>query len=148
MLNSRARMVLDTLLPSQAHPQLGYGVFDAGFEAFYKDFARTANSSLRWGFQIALMSAIWVSPLLIGRIPPITLYPRETREQALAAMENSRFYALRQLMLILKTVICLSYGADRQVRDAIGYPLQADDERREQEHRHSALAGERKAELL
>lgn len=127
MLNSRARTVLDTLLPSQGHPLLKNGIFDVEFDTFYEHFARTGNSSLRWGFRLAVWAAIWVSPLLIGRVPPLLLYPRETRERALAAMENSRFYFLRQLMLILKTVVCLAYGANGQVRDAIGYPIQNDE---------------------
>jgi len=132
MLNSRARIVLDTLLPSQAHALLPHGLFDAGFEIFYWDFAQTANPMLRCGFQVALLAAIWFSPLLIWRIPPITLYSRETRERALAAMETSRFYLLRQLMLILKTVTSLCYGANRDVREAIGYPRQANPARSEQ----------------
>lgn len=135
MLDTRARVVLDTLLPSQAQPLLPYGLFDAGFESFYQDFARTANGTLRHSFQLALFAAIWISPLLIGRIPPITLYSRETRERALTAMETSRFYVLRQLMLILKLVASLSYGANREVRDAIGYPPQYDDRRAEKKER-------------
>src|SRR5512141_2352362 len=125
MLSSRARVVLDTLVPGQAHPALSEGIFDAGFDAFYAEFTRLANAPLRFGFRIALLTAVWVSPLLVGRIPPITLYPRETRERALTAMEESRLYPLPQLMLILKTVVCLSYGANRQVRDRLGYPTRA-----------------------
>jgi hypothetical protein len=125
VLNSRVRIVLDTLLPPHAHPVLPYGLFDAGFDRFYEDFAQTANSPLRFTFQLALFTAIWISPLLIRRIPPISLYPRETRERALAAMETSGVYLLRQMMLILKTVAALCYGANRDVRDAIGYlPIQ------------------------
>lgn len=124
MLSSRAHVVLDTLLPPHAHPSLPRGLFDAGFESFYQNFVRTANGTLRQGFQIALFAAIWISPLLIHRIPPITLHARETRERALAAMESSPFYFLRQMMLILKNVAALCYGANRGVRDAIGYPRQ------------------------
>jgi hypothetical protein len=103
------------------------GLFDAGFETFYQDFTRTANRTLRYGFQLALFTAIWISPLLIRRLPPITLYSRETRERSLAAMETSRFYFLRQMMIILKNVAAFCYGANREVRDAIGYPRQPDD---------------------
>jgi len=137
MLNSRAHVVLDTLLPPHAHPSLPQGLFDAGFENFYQNFARTANGTLRNGFHFALFIAIWISPLLIRRIPPITLYSRETRERALAAMEVSRFYFLRQMMLILKNVAALCYGANREVRDAIGYPRQHDGLRDTQNERRS-----------
>jgi hypothetical protein len=80
---------------------------------------------------VALIVAVWGSPLLIHRIPPITRYPRETRERALAAMETSRTYLIRQMLLILKIVAGLCYGANREVRDALGYPRQHDDPRAE-----------------
>ncbi|HEX9012465.1 MAG TPA: hypothetical protein VF813_03075 [Anaerolineaceae bacterium] len=123
------QVVLDTLLPSQAHPALPYGVFEAGFGSFYQNFKRTANANLRHSFQLALLAATWISPLLIHRIPPLTLYPRETRERALAAMETSRVYLLRQMIFILKTVVSLCYGGNREVRLALGYPPQPDDPR-------------------
>ena len=131
MLSQRARIILDTLLPAGAHPALKYGVFDAGFDAFWTDFERTALSSLRWEFYAALFAAIWIAPLLIRRPPPLTLHDRPTRERALAAMASSRFYLLRQLLLQLKLNVSYCYGADRNVRDAIGYPLQHDDPRRQ-----------------
>ena len=101
MLSRQSRIVLDTLLPPGANPSLRYGLFDAGFDAFYEDFVRSVNSSMVYGFQLALFAAIWISPLLIRRLPPISLYSRETRERALAAMETSGFYLLRQMMFIL-----------------------------------------------
>ena len=46
------------------------------------------------------------------------------------AMESSPIYLLRQVMVLLKATVCFCYGAHRDVRDAIGYPLQHDDPRR------------------
>ncbi len=123
------QVILDTLLPSNVHPSLHLGIIDAGFQSFYPDFKRVANRPLRFGFQVAIFTAIWISPLLIYHFPPVTLYSRETRERALAAMETSRFYVMRQLISILKVVVSLCYGANREVRDAIGYPRQHDDPR-------------------
>lgn len=130
MLSATARLILDTLLPSGAHPTLKSGVFDAGFDAFWSDFERTALPAWRWGFHSALWAANWIAPLLIRRLPPLAQHDRRTRERALAAMETSRFYFLRQMMALLKTIVCFGYGADRDVRDAIGYPIQHDDPRR------------------
>lgn len=121
MLTPRERAVLETLLPAGGHPALK-GLFEAGFEDFYRDFERTAIMRLRLGFKAALFAAIWISPLLIGRLPPLTRLERENREAALEALGRSRFYVLRQLFLVLKTVSCFCYGADPQVRRAIGFP--------------------------
>ena len=130
-MSKQSRIVLDTLLPSEAHPTLKYGVFDTGFDAFWSDLERTALPAWRWGFRIALWASIWIAPLLIRRLPPLTQHERQTRERALAAMETSRIYFLRQMMGLLKTVVCFGYGADRDVRAAIGYPRQPEDPRRE-----------------
>ena len=129
MLSKRARVVLDTLLPSEAHPTLKYGVFDTDFDAFWLDFESTALPAWRWGFYAASWAATWIAPLLIRRLPPLTRYDRPTRERALAAMETSRIYFLRQMMGLLKTIVSFGYGADRDVRDSIGYPRQTDDPR-------------------
>ena len=131
MLSKRARVVLDTLLPSEAHPALKAGVFDTDFDVFWLDVERTALPAWRWGFHAALWAATWIAPLLILRLPPLTQHERQTRERALAAMETSRIYFLRQLLGLLKTVVCFGYGADRDVRAAIGYPRQPEDPRRE-----------------
>jgi len=129
-VNRRSRIVVDTLLPGGAHSALAKGALQAGFEDFLRDFRNDTPPRLRNGYKAAMFVAIWVSPLLIGRLPPITLYRRPTRERALDALAHSRSYPLRQLLGLLKLTVALCYGADREVRDAIGYPLQHDDPRR------------------
>ena len=130
MLSRQSRIILDSLLPAGAHPILTRGIFDAGFDEFWSEFEHDAAPALRWGFTAALFTATWIAPLLILRLPPLTVYDRQTRERALLAMESSPIYLLRQVMVLLKTTVCFCYGADRDVRDAIGYPLQHDDPRR------------------
>lgn len=123
-LSRRDRAVLEALLPSGAAPELPFGLFDAGFDSFYEDFRSTADLRLRLGFRAALWTGAWLAPILIGRLPPITLHERETRERALAAMAGSRWYLVRQMMLVLKAVACFGYGADAKVREAVGFPAQ------------------------
>lgn len=129
MLSPRERCVLDTLLPSGAHPTLKLGLFDAGFDEFHGDFQANGLWIMRLGFKAALFSGAWIAPLLIGRLPPITLHDRPTREAALEALGSCRVYHLRQLLLVLKAVSAFCYGANRDVRDAIGFPIQFDDPR-------------------
>ncbi len=125
MLDSRTRLVLDTLLPSHAHPTLTTGLLEAGFDEFWSVFQRTAPATPRRAFRAAVLAATWLAPVLIGRLPPLDRYDRPTRERALAALGASRVPLLRQLMLVLKTVASLAYGADPTVRRAIGYPRPA-----------------------
>jgi len=126
MLRPRHRAVFEALLPGQAHPLLRLGVLDTGFEGFYDDFARSAPRTLRWGLRASLAAAAWLAPALIGRLPPITRLEPEARERALKALGGSRSYPLRQTLLLLKMAAALCYGADRRVRDAVGYPGQPD----------------------
>jgi hypothetical protein len=126
MLNKRDRLILATLLPAGADPSLPYGHFDDATGSFWPAFARSAGPWRR-ALRLALFTATWVAPLLVRRPPPLTLYSRATRERALTAMGASRFYLLRQMLQLLKTITSLCYGADPQVRQAIGYPVQAAD---------------------
>jgi hypothetical protein len=68
-----------------------------------------------------LIASIWVAPLLVRRLPPISRLPPNERRDALRAMEGSRSPVLRQLIRVLKTVIGLHYGALPEVRQAIRY---------------------------
>jgi hypothetical protein len=120
-MNKRTRIVVDTLLPAGTHPAFARGAVDVGFESFLEDFDTTAPARLRQAFRIGVAAATWVAPVLIGRVPPLALHRRETRERALGAM--SRWYLLRQLLSVVKAVVSLCYGADPEVRAAIGYPM-------------------------
>lgn len=112
MLKARQRAVLDALLP-----ELG-----TRFDAFYAGFQSAAPAPMRLAFLAACELAFFVSPLLIGRLPPLTRLSAADRERALAALGKSRFYLLRQQLLVLKTVAALDYGARPEVRRALGMP--------------------------
>lgn len=112
-MNGRQRAVLDALLP---------GLMETGFEDFLADYEKSAVLPLRLGYSAALWAAAWLSPLAIGRLPPFTRLSASEREAALEAMGRSRFYLLRQLLLILKMTVCLHYGAQEKPRKAVGFP--------------------------
>src|SRR5438132_9890943 len=116
------RLVLNTLLPANAHPLLPLSGANTRFDAFYAEFDRTVTPRLRTAFRLAVWAALWISPLLIGRLPPLTRLEPPARERALGAMARSRVYLLRQLLMLLKLVVGFCYGAEPEVRAAIGYP--------------------------
>lgn len=120
MIGPRDRAVLDALLPPGG-PEGLPGAFEAGFEDFEKGFAADAPLPMRLGWRAALLAAYWLSPLLIGRLPPLGRLPPAEREDALCAMGKSRFYLIRQVFLLLKAVTSFGYGGARAVRRAVGY---------------------------
>lgn len=103
--------MLDTLLP---------GIEASGFDAFYKEFTRSGHLKLKLGFKAALFAATWIAPLLVMRLPPLSLSGARTRRRALEKVFSSRSYLLRQTSLGLKLVLSLCYGADPEVRRALG----------------------------
>lgn len=120
-LSGHERIVFGTLLPPGADPRLPQGVLDLGFDAFYADFRRDAPPLIRTGLRIAIASATWLAPVLVAKVPPLARLSVDDRERALEAMGTSRVGLLRQLVVLLKLVAALAYGADARVRDAIGY---------------------------
>lgn len=123
MLSSQGRAVIDALCPSNACAELPLGAFDAGFEEFYAELSRTAPGALVWSFRGALLAAAWLSPLMIGRLPPFSRLSPEDGERALEALAKSRIYFLRQSVTLLKAVVSFRYGADERVRKAVGCKL-------------------------
>jgi len=121
-LSRNGRAVLDALLPADANPLLRTGLTSTGIEDFLDEFARVSPAHLRRAFRIGLFAGAWIAPLLVRRVPPITRLEEADRELALAAMAESGVPELRQLISVLKTVICLHYGGLSSVREAIGYP--------------------------
>lgn len=119
-LTARERAVLDALLPPGG-PEGLPGAFEAGFEAFEAGFRADAPLPMRLGWRAALFAGAWLSPLLIGRLPPLDGLPAEEREAALEAMGKSRLYLIRQVFLLLKAVTSFGYGSNRAVRRVVGY---------------------------
>lgn len=119
MLNRRQRAVMESLLPPGEGLPSG---LDSGLEEFLIRFDKTTLPSMRLGFAAALWTAIWLAPLLVACLPPISRLSTEDRERALEALGKSRFYLLRQLLLLLKAVTSFHYGAHPKVRQALGVP--------------------------
>ena len=115
------RVVFETLLPADADPRLPLGVRDTGLDAFYDAFVRDATPFIRTALRAAILAATWIAPALIRRRPPLGRLSLDERERALEAMAASSNVLLRQLVVLLKLVAALCYGADARVREAIGY---------------------------
>ena len=117
-MNGRQRAVIDALLPPGGDLP---GALESGFEQFEERFRAEAPAPMRLGWLAALFVASWLSPLLIRRLPPLDRLEPQAREDALVALSKSRFYLLRQVMLLLRAVVGFGYGGTRAVRRAVGY---------------------------
>lgn len=127
MLGRGEHVVVETLLSAEDTPGLGLGILDTGYEAFREEFRRTAVLPMRLSLWAAFRAAIWIAPLLIGRLPPLGRLGREERTRALTRLTTHPAYLLRQLGMMLKMNVCLAFGADRRVQRFVGYPVQFDE---------------------
>ena len=75
------RAVLDALLPSGASSLLPQGLANTGFEDFLVEFDAAAPADFRRVFWLALVTAGWVAPLLIGRLPPMSRLNSQDRDR-------------------------------------------------------------------
>jgi hypothetical protein len=101
------------------------GVLDTDFGEFLRSFEATAHPRLRLGFRAGSFAAVWIAPVLIRRVPPITRLSPAARERALEALSKTRIYPLRQLYGALRLTVALGYAGDERVRRAVGYPAPA-----------------------
>jgi len=72
---------------------------------------------------LGLRAAIWIvalAPLLVlGRFATIHGLSAEDREEVVVRLASNRVYAIRQLVLLLKTMGALLYAGDRRVRERL-----------------------------
>lgn len=118
MLSPRDRAVLNALLPADGNALPG--LFETGFDDFASRFEAEAPLQMRLAWRAALWAAAWAAPMLIFRLPPLDRLLPADRTAALEALGKSRWYTLRQLLFLLKTVAAFGYGLDARVQRAVG----------------------------
>lgn len=113
------RLIAESVFPGNADARLTMGAGDLPLERFLIGIWRRAPLQMR----LALRAALWIvtlSPLLVigcwRCFPSLTPAERLTHLRKLA---QSRTYLLRELPLLLKTVICMAVcGHPRLQRQA------------------------------
>lgn len=98
------------------------GILDTDFDGFARSFLPTAHPLLRLGFRAGCLVAVWVAPVMVRRLPPITRLSPADRERALDALARTRVHSLRRVAGALRLVVAFGYAGDERVRAAIGLP--------------------------
>jgi hypothetical protein len=106
------RGMLDALLPSGANRRLPLGAGEAGVVEFLEEHLDFMPWRTRWGLRAALDLAG------AGGL----VYPGGARA-ALAVLAGSRLYPLRELVTLLKSVVCMGYFTNPEVREELGLDL-------------------------
>ncbi len=92
------------------------GIADMGLTGFLADVMRYLPTRAALGMRIAIWLVALAPLFVLGRLTTIARLPLLDRERVVAALAGSRVYAVRSLVLILKTMGALLYGGDASVR--------------------------------
>jgi hypothetical protein len=104
--------LFDAILAPRMNLRLPLGAVDAGVVAFFEQHLTSLPLRTRWTLRAAVDALAAIVPL----------HPRGARA-GLERLAGSRFYALREAVTLLKSVVCLGYFAHPRVRRELGLDL-------------------------
>lgn len=98
------------------------GLADLDLDRFVRDFRRDASAMLLLGMYAGLVLFV-LTPVLTVYVPlPSFLLPRALLDRHASRAATFPFYPLRSLILVLKLVAGLCWGAHPLVRERLGLP--------------------------
>jgi hypothetical protein len=113
-------IAFDTILPSGATENLPIGAKDVPMNAFLDDLLVHSPGRITLGFRLAIWFLIWSPILFLRSFRRFTGLSESARVQWLRRLERSRFYVIRELPVVIKTVACLGYCGLPTVQEQIG----------------------------
>ena len=111
--------MLSALYPRTEHFP---GIADTDLDGFLRRFRHDASGLLRLGVYAAMVLFV-ITPLLTVYVPlPSFLLPRSMLDRHADRIATFPAYPLRSLILVLKLVAGLCWGAHPAVRERLGLP--------------------------
>jgi hypothetical protein len=108
-----AAMVFDEILPRGASERLPMSASDAGVVDFFEQHLDYLPPRTRWALRTAVA-------MLGGYARAVgTVHPRGVRG-ALELLSDSKLYAMREAITLLKSVVSMGYFSNPKVRHAAG----------------------------
>jgi hypothetical protein len=112
--------VFSTILPDGAVPGMP-GADRVPLDRFVRDLSIHAPPRLLLGLRLALFFVAVLAPLLVlGRIRTFSGLSDDERLRLLRELRTSRWYSIRELPVLLKSVACLGYCGLPVVQRRIG----------------------------
>jgi hypothetical protein len=103
------------------------GAARAPLDRFVDDLCAAAPGRLVVGLRLALWFVVWLAPLFTLWWPRRFIgLGQDDRLRVLHALRSSRFYLIRELPVLLKSVACLGHCGLPDVQRAIGLPADAE----------------------
>lgn len=101
--------LLAAMIPASALDSEQPGLEAVDTEPFWNEMERAAPPLLRLGLRFAVWVLTWAPLLLIGRAHSFRRLAGPEQDRVLERAASSRFYLLRQLVMMLKAMACFAY---------------------------------------
>ena len=112
--------IFGTILPD-GDPSGLPGAAQVEWKPFLDDFASAAPARMLLGLRAALWFTVLLAPLLmLWRVRTFARLGGAERLRVLRALRESRFYLVRELPVLLKSVACLGYCRLPAVQRKVG----------------------------
>ncbi len=111
---------LAALIPAQANARFPLGALDTAAVKLSEDMLAQSPFLAAMGVRAAIWVAYLFPLFIVGKMKTLAGLSPDDRDRYLNLLYDHPLYLIRQTILLLKSVACLSYLADDRVREALG----------------------------
>jgi hypothetical protein len=108
--------IFDTMYPRDADPRLPLGVRDCDIDGYLDGIEKQWPAFSLFGYRATVIVIGLASIMLLGTWRTFSLLTPDERIKVLASIYASRFYVVRQLVILLKASAGIVYGSEPRVR--------------------------------
>lgn len=114
-----ARAAFGAIFPKGAHARFTTGITDLDVEGFLVDVRSRAPFKAAFGLRVAVWVCALAPVFVLGKLATIASLDQPSREAVMTKLLVSPNYAVRQLVIFLKTIGALLWASAPAVRAAL-----------------------------
>lgn len=111
---------LAALIPANANARFPLGALDTGAVKLSEEMLADSPFLAAMGIRAAIWVAYLFPLFVLGQLKTLAGLSPDDQDRYLNRLYDHPLYLIRQTILLLKSVACLSYLADDRVREAVG----------------------------
>ncbi len=108
--------IFDTMYPAGVDPRVPLGVRDCDLDGYLDEIERIWPRFSLFGYRLTIIVIGLASIVLLRTWRTFHRLTTAERERVLASIYASRFYVVRQLVILLKASAGIVYGSEPRVR--------------------------------
>jgi len=112
--------VMDAVIPPGSSDVLPLGAGDTGCVQQCEDMLLRLPFAGAFGLRVSLWTVYLLPLFVLGRFKTLSGLTEQEREEYLEKIYKHRIYLVRQSLILVKSVVCLSYCGDDRVQESLG----------------------------